>query len=696
MGVVRLALALAVVALAVAATLAAGPGGSAAPDEAAGGTLLPAARGPDSAARLITLPAARAPGTAARPLRNLPSSLLVTLRPGADLAAIDAAAAALGLQRVAWNPALRTAQYVERGGASAVGDGPPGRAAGAAARAAAAERTRLARVGAELRQVAGVASARPPVRLAILADPTPEPAPEPSPPATPAPVATPTPPPAAAPDDPLWTAQWGPEAIGARAAWAYTRGRAEIVVAVLDTGVDLAHPDLAGRLVPGTDVGAGDSDPTDENGHGTSVAGIIAAASGNGLGISGVAPAVVVMPVKVMGDDGSIWEPTVAEGIEWAVAHGARVVNLSLAGDEESPAIDAAIDDARARGVVVVAAAGNHEGADADPGVSQPGAYAPALTVAAVTDAGDELGLPGSPARYAHASYSNAGAQVDLAAPGSSIVATVPSRGREAYGRVSGTSMAAPFVSAAAALVLSRNPSLSVEQVEAALLTTASDLGPAGPDPETGAGLLNAGAAVAAVAAPASDGAAPGVRISGIADGTVVRGTLTMTVRAIDPSPIVATRVYRDGVYRLVRRTATVNVRWDTAGGADGLHRWQADATDAGLEVGSATVGVLVANRRAVTTTRTSRLMTATARSITWEVSLPRTSPFVARSWGPASSRFLLRVVGPTGRVMAEARGSGAAAVAIGSLPAGRYTIRTSTPVAVPGVGLNLSAAWFR
>ena len=181
-----------------------------------------------------------------------------------------------------------------------------------------------------------------------------------------------------------------------------------------------------------------------------------------------------------------------------------------------------------------------------------------------------------------------------------------------------------------------------------------------------------------------------------IADGTVVQGTLTMTVQASDASPIVATRVYGDGAYRLVRRSGTAAVRWNTAASTDGLHRWQAYATDAGLNVGSASARVLVANTRAVATLRTSRPMTATARSITREVTLARTSPFVARFWGPGSAWYLVRVVDASGGVVAEARGTGAASIAIGSLRPGRYTIKASTPVALPGLTLRLSAAWFR
>lgn len=115
-----------------------------------------------------------------------------------------------------------------------------------------------------------------------------------------------------------------------------------------------------------------------------------------------------------------------------------------------------------------------------------------------------------------------------------------------------------------------------------------------------------------------------------------------------------------------------------------------------GLNVGSAGVRVLVANRRGTVTVRSSRLMTTTVRSITRGVTLARTSPFVARFWGPGSSRYLVRVVSSTGRVEAEARGTGSAAVAISSRRAGRYTIRASASVARPGLVPRLSAAWFR
>jgi hypothetical protein len=536
-----------------------------------------------------------------------------------------------------------------------------------------------------------VQAAAVPVELELLEDPpppSPDPTPTPEPTPTPTPGPTP-PPPVGAPNDEFWSAQWGPDAIGARGAWALTRGRAEIVVAVVDSGVDVGHPDLKGRLIPGIDVGSGDKDPSDENGHGTHVTGIIVAASGNGIGISGVAPRAVVMPVKVANDAGNIWDTAVAEGITWAVARGARVVNLSLGGTKASAAVNAAIDAARAKGAVVVAAAGNGGLA----AVSQPAAHAPSIAVAALMDTG--LGAPGSAGRYQRAAYSNFGPQVDIAAPGSSIASTIPRR-LGAYAYMQGTSMATPFVAGAAALVLSRNPSLTADEVEAALLTTTVDLGPPGLDDETGAGLLRADLATWSVAPPVGDGTAPAVRITGIVDGTRVRGSQTLAATASDASPLVAVRVYRDGTYLRVRRTSSQSFTWSSSGVKDGLHRWTAYGTDAGLAVGSRTVTVLVANDHRLSALRASRTTTATDRSLNRTIRLSRTSPLVARLTGPSGATVRLRVLNANGRVLADVTGTGAAAVALAGLKAGRYSLRASAATATPGAVLRLRADWYR
>ena len=135
---------------------------------------------------------------------------------------------------------------------------------------------------------------------------------------------------AAAVNDPYYPLQWGLVRIGGPTAWAVSRGAGQIV-AVIDTGVDSAHPDLQGQLVPGYDFVDNDAQPFDENGHGTLIAGIIAALTGNSVGVASVAPRAKIMPVRVLGSDGSGSSTAVSAGITWAVQHGATVVNLSLA-----------------------------------------------------------------------------------------------------------------------------------------------------------------------------------------------------------------------------------------------------------------------------------------------------------------------------------------------------------------------------
>src|SRR5436305_2042039 len=168
----------------------------------------------------------------------------------------------------------------------------------------------------------------------------------------------------AAGGDPLRTHQWGLDLIHADQAHAVSTG-AGAVVAVVDTGIDAAHPDLAGRIGPGWDFVDGDSTPQDGNGHGTHVSGIIAADAGNGIGVDSVAPGAKIMPVRALDDNGSGSDADVASGIDWATDHGADVINLSLGGMVPTAglgigdAITAAVQRALHHGVNVVAAPGN-------------------------------------------------------------------------------------------------------------------------------------------------------------------------------------------------------------------------------------------------------------------------------------------------------------------------------------------------
>ncbi|MEV6847876.1 S8 family peptidase [Actinoplanes sp. NPDC051411] len=298
--------------------------------------------------------------------------------------------------------------------------------------------------------------------------------------------------------DPYRGQQWDLAKVGAGDAWAKSTG-AGVTVAVIDSGVDASHPDLASHVLPGYDVIAGKAGTsTDPFGHGTHVAGTIAAVTGNGIGVASLAPDTRILPIKVLGADGTGYMSDTATGIIYAADHGANVINMSLGATTQVAAVTNAISYARGKGVVVVAAAGNYRG-DGSP-TTWPGAD-PGVIAVAATDANDKV-----------ASFSNAGSYVDVAAPGVGIESTYPvSLGN--YASMSGTSMASPHVAALAALIKAYRPALSPDQVEKAIETSALDLGTTGRDNDYGYGRINAPAALAAAAtlspAPATSSATP-------------------------------------------------------------------------------------------------------------------------------------------------------------------------------------------
>jgi thermitase len=243
------------------------------------------------------------------------------------------------------------------------------------------------------------------------------------------------------------TALAGPQATSVPAA---------ITIAVVDTGVDVSHPDLAGKLVTGYDVATGNAPTSDAGWHGTAVASIAAGMPDNGLGITSYCSQCSVMPVKVLDAHGQASDGDIARGIRWAVDHGARVVNLSLEGPTEDPALPAAIGYASRHHVVVVAAAGN----DGTSTRSYPAAEPLAIGVAA-TDPSDRL-YP----------WSNRGRWVTVAAPGTNMSA-VPGGGSF---RFLGTSSAAALVSGVAGLCLTVAPSLTPALVRRALVAGAAPI----------------------------------------------------------------------------------------------------------------------------------------------------------------------------------------------------------------------------
>lgn len=255
----------------------------------------------------------------------------------------------------------------------------------------------------------------------------------------------------AIPNDALFTSQWGLQLLELPGAWRLAPKGSTVPVAVLDSGVDASHPDLQGVVGSGIDLVNGDADATDDNGHGTSAAGVIAARADNGVGGAGVCRTCSILPVKVLDRSGAGTTSVVARGIVWAADNGARVINLSLGSSVPTQSLQDAVAYANAKGVVVVASAGNAGTFDklypaADPGV---------------------LSVGGTDMRDVLYEWSNRGAWVRLAAPGCN---TAPALGGT-YVVFCGTSSAAPVVAGLAALALAQAPTAQREQVERALGT---------------------------------------------------------------------------------------------------------------------------------------------------------------------------------------------------------------------------------
>lgn len=402
------------------------------------------------------------------------------------------------------------------------------------------------------------------------------------------------------PNDSYYSAQWGVTRIGAPAAWTITGGSG-VTVAVLDTGVDVDHPDLRGDVVPGYDFVNDDPDPSDDHGHGTRMSGIIVAQRDNGIGVAGIAPEATLMPVKVLDADGYGAYSAVASGIVFAVDRGARVLNLSLAGPVRSDLLQDAVSYATAREAVVVAAAGNY-GSDAP---MYPAAALGATAVGAINEAN------------LRPVFSGYGPWLSLVAPGVDIVTT--SLGGT-YTTSSGTSPAAAFVSGTFALLLAAEPTLSQADAVVRVQRAALDLGSRGWDPFYGWGSIDAyGTLVPGeTGVPLPDDGKPDIAILSPVKRSLCWGDVPVDVIANDRGGIDRVELLIDNRRHAIATTPPFQFVLEAGDFAPGPHKLRADAYDRAGNYGRSktvkvtfTPGVGVLVDRAVARERS---LTVTAR----------------------------------------------------------------------------------
>jgi subtilisin family serine protease len=401
------------------------------------------------------------------------------------------------------------------------------------------------------------------------------------------------------PNDPWYPNEWHLQKIQAPQAWDISKGSSNVIIAILDTGVDGTHPDLAPNLVPGWNFYDNNADTSDVAGHGTPVAGTAAAAGNNSIGVAAVAFNCRIMPLRVSDPTGYALNSTIASALTYAADHAARVANISYKVTDSSTVTSAA-QYFQSKGGVTSVSAGND-------GIFDTAKDNPYVLTVSATTADDIL-----------TSWSCTGNNVDLAAPGQGIMTTVRGGG---YGNAAGTSVSAPIVAGAAALLISANPSLSAPQVQDLLKQTADDLGSSGWDTSYGYGRVNAYKALLAATGGSSttpsDTAPPTANIIAPSNGSTLSGTVNVSVSASDNMGVAKVECYINGALAATSSSASASFSWNTTGFANGSYTLQAKAYDTAGNVGtSAPESVSVQNTVPDTTPPTATI-TAPAQGST-------------------------------------------------------------------------------
>lgn len=379
------------------------------------------------------------------------------------------------------------------------------------------------------------------------------------------------------PNDPWYAnTEWHLRTINGPIAWDTTTGSSNIVIAILDTGVNSSHPDLALNMVSGWNIYNNNSDTSDITGHGTLVAGTAAAVSNNGIGVASVAWNCRLMPIRISDASGYATYSAMASGLTWAADHGARVANLSF-DNVDGQTVTASARYFQQKGGVVITASGN-SGA-----------------VATSADNASLINVSGTDINDSLYSWSNRGNNIDLAAPGY-VYTTNRSGG---YTNAAGTSVSAPIVAGVAALVLSVNPGLTAAQVSDILKQSADDLGTPGWDSNYGWGRVNAARAVQlAGGGPAVDTLPPTVQFSAPISGSTLSGSVNVVLVATDNVGVSTLKWSVDGI--LKGSSSGVNTStftWDSGSVSNGNHVLSASATDWAGNVANTTLTVNVQNQ---------------------------------------------------------------------------------------------------
>ncbi len=378
------------------------------------------------------------------------------------------------------------------------------------------------------------------------------------------------------PNDPYFPVyQWHHSKISTPKAWDKTTGNSSITIAVIDTGVDPTNEDLVGRVTNGYDFVENDSNPFDDNGHGTQVATIAAGAGNNLRGGAGVAWKSTIIPIKVLDYDGYGSYSSIADGIIYAADRGAKIINLSLGGPDNSALIQDAVNYAWNKGCLIIAAAGNE-------GINEPlypASCENVISVSALTDT-DNL-----------AYWSSYGANVDISAPGDNLFTSAS--GNQVVS-VSGTSFSSPLVAGVAALALSVNSSLTPSQLASCLFSNVDDLGIRGKDIYYGHGKVNAEKVITALTTsvqppPVNDIIKPTTAIITPVHRTTLRPrTNIVVVQATSSDNIAISKVelYVNNVLTFVSTSKNFRYVWPAVRFPKGTYVFQTKAYDTSGNIG--------------------------------------------------------------------------------------------------------------